>query len=94
MEKMIRMPVIFNKSLSDDLKDFIRRCLIPEEDKRFTINEMDNHPFIKRIITDAYMDEFQSVPPLLNKISSNAENAEVIEDKPLREERQKAVTKE
>lgn len=40
---------------------------------------MEAHPFIKRILNDAYMDEYQSAPPLLlNKISSNVENKEPV----------------
>jgi serine/threonine protein kinase len=73
LEKVARTPVTFSKNLSDDLKDFIRKCLTIEEDRRISLTEMESHPFIKRTVNDGYMDEYQSAPPLLNKISSNTE---------------------
>jgi len=82
LEKVARQPICFGKNLSDDVKDFIRKCLTIEEERRFGISEMESHPFIKRILNDGYMDEYQSAPPLLNKISSNVENKEPAEVKP------------
>lgn len=78
---MARQPITFGKNLSDDIKDFIRKCLTIEEAARINIAEMENHAFIKRILNDGYMDEYQSAPPLLNKISSNVENKEPVEIK-------------
>lgn len=62
-----------------------------EEDRRISITEMESHPFIKRILNDGYLDEYQSAPPLLNKISSNIENKEqpVEQNRPKDERRTK-----
>jgi serine/threonine protein kinase len=52
------------KSLSEDLKDFIRKCLVPDEKKRLGLRELTGHPFINRIMMEA-------PPPLLRKATSN-----------------------
>ena len=48
-EKMTKQSFTMGSSLSDDLKDFIRKCLNSEESKRPNLNEFYNHPFIVRI---------------------------------------------
>jgi hypothetical protein len=50
MEKMVRLPVAFKIPVSDDTKDFIRRCLEVGEERRIGLAEMKEHPFIKRIL--------------------------------------------
>jgi serine/threonine protein kinase len=38
------------KSLSEDLKDFIRKCLTPDDKKRLGLREVTSHPFITRMM--------------------------------------------
>jgi serine/threonine protein kinase len=50
--------------LSEDLKDFIRKCLTSDELKRLCLAEFQNHPFILRIT------EGDGIPQLLRKPTS------------------------
>jgi serine/threonine protein kinase len=44
MDKMVRIPVKFRDSLgiSEDIKNFIRKCLEVDEEKRMSLSEMKN----------------------------------------------------
>lgn len=55
------------KNLSEDLKDFIRKCLLVDPSKRMSIQEISNHPFIVRICENG-------IPQLLRKPTSTNEN--------------------
>ncbi len=46
---MTKQTFTMGSSFSEDLKDFIRKCLNSEESKRPGLNEFYNHPFIIRI---------------------------------------------
>lgn len=46
---MVRIPVTFKTTISNDLKDFIKRCLEVNQAKRFNLDEMKNHPLVTRI---------------------------------------------
>ena len=57
------------QSLSEDLKDFIRKCLIPDEKKRFSIKDITQHAFINRIAEE-------QTPLMMRKITSVQDNQE------------------
>lgn len=69
IEEINKANIYLLKGLSEDLKDFIRRCLVCDEAKRMSTKEMAAHPFATRLITDAI--------PALRKITSANENQEV-----------------
>lgn len=62
-EEISRNNISLLKSLSEDLKDFIRKCLTPDEKKRLSLKEINNHPFTNKLINE-------NGPLLLRKITS------------------------
>lgn len=58
------------KGLSEDLKDFIRKCLTPDERKRPGLKDIINHPLANRLITE-------TGPLLLRKVTSMNENQDL-----------------
>jgi hypothetical protein len=40
------------KNLTEDLKDFIRKCLIVDQNRRMGLKEIASHPFFLRISED------------------------------------------
>jgi calcium-dependent protein kinase len=64
IEEISKGSVSLLKGLSEDLKDFIRRCLVSEEGKRMSPRELGSHPFVARIVTDA-------IPALKRAVSAN-----------------------
>jgi serine/threonine protein kinase len=67
IEEINRNSISLLKGLSDDLKDFIRKCLTPDEKKRLNLKDIINHPLANRLITE-------TGPLLLRKITSINEN--------------------
>lgn len=55
------------KNLSEDLKDFIRKCLVVDQNKRMSLQELAKHAFVNRICD-------HGVPQLLKKGTSVNEN--------------------
>jgi serine/threonine protein kinase len=51
--KIINSPLVFPGStfISEEGKDFLRRCLILDECQRTSIEEMENHPWVRRKIS-------------------------------------------
>jgi serine/threonine protein kinase len=64
LEKINKQNYTLNRRLSEDLKDFIRKCLSSDEMKRLCLAEFQNHPFILRIT------EEDGIPQLLRKQTS------------------------
>lgn len=64
IEEINKGNVYLLKGLSEDLKDFVRRCLVCDESKRMSLKEMGSHPLVTRIITDV-------TPSLKRIISAN-----------------------
>jgi serine/threonine protein kinase len=62
IEEINKGNIYLLKGLSEDLKDFVRRCLVCDESKRMSLKEMGSHPLVTRIITD--------VAPSLKRIVS------------------------
>lgn len=52
IEEINKNNIYLLKSLSEDLKDFIRKCLTTDESRRMSHKDMATHPFAKRIIVD------------------------------------------
>jgi serine/threonine protein kinase len=55
------------KNLSEDLKDFVRKCLVVDQNKRMSLSELAKHAFVSRICADG-------IPQLLKKPTSGNEN--------------------
>jgi serine/threonine protein kinase len=64
LEKINKQNYQIGRNLSEDLKDFIRKCLASDELKRLSLAEFQNHPFILRIT------EGDGIPQLLRKPTS------------------------
>jgi serine/threonine protein kinase len=64
LPEKIRQSFTFNRNISEDVRDFIRKCLTYEESKRLNLVDMQNHPFILRIT------ENDRLPPLPKKQTS------------------------
>jgi serine/threonine protein kinase len=64
LEKINKQNYQISRNLSEDLKDFIRKCLASDELKRLSLAEFQNHPFILRIT------EGDGIPQLLRKPTS------------------------
>ena len=67
--QIMKQTFTINRNCSEDLKDFIRKSLIYDENKRLTLNEFSNHPFVVRITQE------DGIPQLLRKQTSINENA-------------------
>lgn len=59
------------KTLSEDLKDFVRKCLTTDEKKRLSLKELSTHPLAIRLI-DSYN------PLILRRGVSSNENQDVV----------------
>lgn len=70
IEEINRNSVSMLKTLSEDLKDFIRKCLTPDEKKRISLKEFSNHPLTVKLIDS-------SNPLLLRRGMSSNENQDV-----------------
>jgi serine/threonine protein kinase len=64
LEKISRQVFTIDRALSEDLKDFVRKCLVADEARRLSLSEFFNHPFILRIT------EENGIPRLLRKNTS------------------------
>jgi serine/threonine protein kinase len=67
-EEQLKVEIMKNnisllKNLSEDLKDFIRKCLVVDQNKRISLFEFAKHPFVARICGDG-------IPQLLKKPTS------------------------
>lgn len=58
MEKMVKVPVRFPSSVrvSEELKDFIKRCLEVDEGKRIGVEGMKSFPLMRKLIADRKND--------------------------------------
>lgn len=63
------------KTLSEDLKDFVRKCLTPDEKKRVSLKEFSSHPLAIRLIDS-------NNPVLLRRGVSSNENQDVVAVQP------------
>ena len=62
--------ISYDRHLSDEAKDFLKKCLAIEEAKRLSVSEMENHPFITKVLGNGlYLEECTSPLPLV-KIKS------------------------
>ena len=59
------------KNLCEDLKDFIRKCLIVDQNRRMGLKEVASHPFFIRISEDQ-----TSNVPLIRKPTSKENQLE------------------
>ena len=65
-QKSIEAKYIFPEGIVPELaQDFIKKCIIIEPSKRMTINEMNNHPYLKEEVND---------PNFLNEIPKMTED--------------------
>ncbi len=60
LEEINKNNISILKTITEDLKDFIRKCLVPDEKKRINLKEFSSHPFIVRISAN-------DIPQLLRK---------------------------
>lgn len=68
IEEINKANIYLLKNLSEDLKDFIRRCLVSDESKRMSAKDMASHPFFTRISAEV-------VPSLRRVVSANENQA-------------------
>ena len=47
--EIIRNNISLFKNLSEDLKDFVRKCLVVDQNKRMSLQDFIKHPFVVRI---------------------------------------------
>ena len=47
--EIIRNNISLLKNLSEDLKDFVRKCLVVDQNKRMSLQDFIKHPFVVRI---------------------------------------------
>lgn len=45
---MATVPVNFPGYISDECRDFIQRCLIVDENRRATVEELERHTWLQR----------------------------------------------
>lgn len=69
LEKISRIPVSFKSSISDDLRDFIKKCLEVDENRRFNLDQMKSHPLINKIFKATENKERERAPSLISKPS-------------------------
>jgi serine/threonine protein kinase len=70
---MVRIPVKFSNSVkvSDELKEFIKRCLEVDEIKRIGVTEIQSYPLINKLMRDRRIEKCRNEPKLSLKIYEN-----------------------
>jgi len=59
MEKMVKLPVRFPNAIkvSEELKDFIKRCLEVDENKRIGVDGIKNFPLVNKLLKERSDEE-------------------------------------